>query len=115
MTSKSFEDRPHEACAEEGAYQPPCNHHHTRHADFQAAKETTRPRNFVAIARTAQDLKDALRGSQEWKWMPADQREALDVIACGMALVINGQANKPQTWDEIAEQAAAMAERVGRK
>lgn len=115
MIEKSFEDRQREACAEEGAFQPLGNHHHTRHADIRAAQETTQPRNFVGVARVSQDIKDVLRHAQNWQGMPADQREALEVIACGMALILNGQANKAQAWEEIAEQAAAIAARVARK
>lgn len=111
MIEKASHNSEREASAELGV-----THHRTRHADIESAqKESARPRNFVAIARTSQDIKDALRCSQEWKWMAADQRETLEVIATGMAMILNGQANKPQAWNEIAEQAAAIAERVGRK
>lgn len=120
MIDKSPEDRQREACAEEGAFQPPsfpsANHHRTRNADIKAAQEAeAKPRNFVGIARISQDIKEVLRHSQNWHGMPADQREALEVIATGMALIVHGQANKAQSWNEIAEQAAAIAERVGRK
>lgn len=116
MSAKPVEDRYHDACAEEGAFQPPANHHFTRSADIKAAQQAApQPRNFVGIARISQDIKEVLRHSQNWHSMPADQREALEVIATGMALIVHGQANRAQSWDEIAEQAAAIAERVKRK
>jgi hypothetical protein len=114
MTSESFEDRQREDCAEEGAFQP-TSHHHTRRADIAAAQANTPPRNFVGIARISQDLKDVLRHAQGWSGLPADQREALEVIATAKATILAGRANKADVWIEIAEQATAMAERVGRK
>lgn len=95
---------------------PADTNHRTRRADIAAAQEATpQPRNFVGIARISQDIKDVLRHSQNWPGMPADQREALEAIATGMAMILNGQANKPVAWNEIAEQATAIADRVGRK
>lgn len=116
MIDKATHDVQREAAAEEGALQPLSAGHRTRRADITAAQEAApQPRNLIAIARISQDLKEAIRHSQGWASMPADQLEALEAIACSMALILNGQASRAQAWDEIAEQAISMADRVGRK
>lgn len=53
-------------------------------------------------AQLAQLLKGILHGHKNWKDIPAEQRESLDMIAVKVSRLMNGNSNEPDTWLDIS-------------
>lgn len=58
--------------------------------------------DFRTNGRLSQKLKDVLRESQWWRIMPAEQREALDMICLKMSRIVSGRSCFPDHWDDIS-------------
>lgn len=69
---------------------------------------------FVDVAEIAQELKDTIRVGEtnRSEELPADQREALDMIASKIARVLGGDANYTDSWIDIAGYATLVADRL---
>ena len=69
---------------------------------------------FVSLAKTAQEFKSVLYrelGARN-KRLADDQAEALDMILTKIARIINGDANNPENFLDIAGYATLVAERL---
>lgn len=69
---------------------------------------------FISLAKTAQEFKSVLYrelGSRN-KRLADDQAEALDMILTKIARIINGDANNPENFLDIAGYATLVAERL---
>ncbi len=68
---------------------------------------------FLRNAATAQGIKAAFRSDgARWESLPADVREALDLIATKIARVITGGAEYLDHWDDIGGYSRLVADRV---
>lgn len=67
---------------------------------------------FVNQAQTSQDLKDSLQALEGWPLLPADMREALDLIAMKMSRIVHGNPSHIDSWDDIAGYARLVADRL---
>jgi hypothetical protein len=69
---------------------------------------------FADNARLAQALKRAMAEHAEdhGRTFTDDQWEALEMIATKMSRIVNGNPNKPDTWDDIAGYAKLVSDRI---
>ena len=67
---------------------------------------------FVNQAESSQNLKDTLHDTEGWPLLPADMREALEVIAMKMSRIVHGNPNHVDSWDDIAGYARLVADRL---
>lgn len=76
---------------------------------------------FLHNAVVAQALKRAMRGIPDpdnegaaWENLPADVREALDLIAMKISRVVTGDHRHLDNWDDIGGYAKIVADRLRR-
>jgi len=67
--------------------------------------------SFTANSETSQKLKDVIYAHNGYSHLNYSQREALDAICQKIARIMNGDANYPDNWHDIAGY-AALAERA---
>lgn len=68
--------------------------------------------DYAEQARIAQHLKDYFRLSPSWKSMQPHQRESLDMIACKISRILNGDPNHLDSWVDIAGYAEITRKRL---
>ena len=70
--------------------------------------------SFEGVAGFAQVMKGLIRDTQEGRgaYLPADQCEALDMIASKIARIVNGNADYVDSWIDIAGYATLVADRL---
>ena len=68
---------------------------------------------FIDVAEIAQELKDTIRigDTNREERLPADQIEALDMIASKIARILSGDSDYADSWIDIAGYATLVAER----
>jgi hypothetical protein len=69
---------------------------------------------FVDVAEIAQEIKATIRigDTNRSEELPADQIEALDMIASKMGRILGGDSNYVDSWIDIAGYATLVAERL---
>jgi hypothetical protein len=66
------------------------------------AERGARYGRFVDHAVIAQDLQDVIRGTDGWKKLAADQKQALTVITDKIARMLNGDPDYVDNWHDIS-------------
>ena len=72
----------------------------------------TRYGNFHMQACITQSLKHSLQEAPNWRTLPMDMREALEMIASKMARILNGDPTYKDSWHDIAGYAKLIEERL---
>jgi hypothetical protein len=67
---------------------------------------------FCEVALVAQNIKAAMRHSPNWSKLPADMREALEMIAAKSARILNGNPAHLDSWRDIEGYAKLISERL---
>ncbi|NLX17385.1 MAG: hypothetical protein GXY45_10525 [Ramlibacter sp.] len=68
---------------------------------------------FIDQAKISQSLQATLRhANNSWDKMQPDQREALEMIACKLGRIVNGDPDYIDSWDDIAGYAKLVADRL---
>lgn len=67
---------------------------------------------FIDNASIAQDLKDVIHNTANWNSMPADMKEALEMIASKMSRLLNGDMNHIDSWHDISGYATLVENRL---
>jgi hypothetical protein len=67
---------------------------------------------FCEVALVAQNIKSAMRHSPNWKRLPADMREALEMIAAKSARILCGSPAHFDSWRDIEGYAKLISERL---
>lgn len=57
---------------------------------------------FTENARVAQQIKEAMRASSNWRTLSADKSEALDFIASKIGRILAGDTEYADSWHDIA-------------
>jgi hypothetical protein len=65
--------------------------------------------NFPRQAKTAQSIKEVMRYTDNWEFMPEHQKEALELIATKLSRILNGNPAWHDTWHDIAGYAVLVA------
>lgn len=68
---------------------------------------------FEGNAVVAQAIKDAMRSHPKWADIPADGKEALDIIALKVSRIVTGNdPNYLDSWDDISGYVRCVTERI---
>lgn len=67
---------------------------------------------FGEVALVAQNIKAAMRHSPNWQRLPADMREALEMIAAKSARILCGDPTHLDSWRDIEGYAKLVSERL---
>lgn len=70
---------------------------------------------FAEQALIAQNLKSALRHTPNWKKLPADMKEALEMMASKTARILNGDFTYDDSWADIAGYAQLIVDKLNGK
>ena len=60
----------------------------------------------------SQNLKSAMRHSPNWQKLPADMKEALEMMATKMARILNGDFTYEDNWTDVAGYAQLIVDRL---
>ena len=71
--------------------------------------------SFNSCADVSQKIKAAMRLGHNWGYLDGDMREALEMIATKVARILNGNADIPDHWHDIAGYARLVEERLVRE
>ena len=69
---------------------------------------------FGEVALVAQNIKAAMRHSPNWQRLPADMREALEMIAAKSARILCGDFQHLDSWRDIEGYVKLVADRLER-
>lgn len=72
----------------------------------------TRYGTFAESALVAQNIKAAMRHSPGWQRLPADMREALEMIASKSARILCGDPTHIDSWRDIEGYVKLVADRL---
>lgn len=67
---------------------------------------------FSEQALVSQNIKSALRHSPNWKKLPEDMKESLELIATKLGRILNGDPNHEDSWVDIAGYAQLVVDRL---
>ena len=67
---------------------------------------------FVDHARITQNLKTMMTNSRNWKTLPDDMKESLEMVAHKIGRILNGDPNYADSWVDIAGYAKLVADRL---
>ena len=70
---------------------------------------------FKDNATISQELKEILHNSFNWKIMPPDMREALDMIVHKIARIVEGDFNYDDSWIDVSGYSTLIVERLHQK
>ncbi len=70
--------------------------------DSTLAERGTRYGEFEEHARITQAIKRAMMDSPNWKGLPDDMREALEMVAHKVGRILNGDPDYADSWHDIA-------------
>lgn len=76
------------------------------------AQRGARYGTFAESALVAQHIKAAMRHSPGWQRLPADMREALEMIATKSARILCGDPHHLDSWRDIEGYAKLIADRL---
>ena len=68
--------------------------------------------DYTTQAAIAQKMKDEFRECPGWVYLTFPQRESLDMIACKVSRILNGNPNHLDSWVDIAGYATIVATRI---
>jgi hypothetical protein len=68
--------------------------------------------DFYTQASSSVRIINALEGGKNWRWMEADQKEALILIAVKLGRILTGNAYEPDHWHDIAGYAQLVENRL---
>jgi len=68
--------------------------------------------NFSGHAEISQKLKTVMYETECWQDLPAEHREALDMIAHKIARILNGNPNHADHWHDISGYATLVEGRL---
>lgn len=69
--------------------------------DETLAERGNRYGEFAEHARITQNIKKAMQDSPNWKSLPDDMKEALEMIAHKMGRILNGDPTYIDSWHDI--------------
>lgn len=67
---------------------------------------------FARCSDISQQLKSVMQHQKGWARLAADQRESLEMIACKLSRILNGDPNHADSWADIAGYAKLVADRL---
>lgn len=67
---------------------------------------------FDEHARITQNIKRAMEDSRNWIDLPADMREALEMVAHKVGRILNGDPNYADSWHDIAGYVRLVEQRL---
>ena len=67
---------------------------------------------FAEQSLIAQNIKSAMRHSQNWRKLPADMKETLEMAASKIARILNGDPNYDDSWADLAGYAQLIVDRL---
>lgn len=67
---------------------------------------------FTGHARITQNIKRALVDSPNWKELPDDMKEALEMLAHKIGRILNGDPNYHDSWHDIIGYTKLVADRI---
>lgn len=94
-------------CAGEAAKQQP-----RELIDTTLVERGNRYGEFKDQAFIAQNIKAAMGEGRNWAFLPADIKEALDMIANKISRILNGDANYVDSWHDIIGYARLIEQRL---
>ena len=74
----------------------------------------TRYGEFLGVSMVAQNIKVAMRRSQNWKRLPADACEALEMVANKLGRILNGDCLYVDSWRDAEGYLKLVADRLER-
>lgn len=67
---------------------------------------------FARRSNISQQLKNVMKSQKGWTRLTADQRETLEMIACKVSRILNGDPNHVDSWVDIAGYAKLVSDRL---
>lgn len=67
---------------------------------------------FAEHARICQNIQEAMRDSPNWQFLPADQKQAMQVFADKIARCLNGDMAYDDNWRDIIGYATLVLNRL---
>jgi hypothetical protein len=67
---------------------------------------------FPEVALVAQNIKSAMRHSRNWRHLPADAKEALEMVANKMGRILNGDMSYVDSWRDAEGYLKLVADRL---
>lgn len=67
---------------------------------------------YVELAALSQCLKRLMRGSRNWKGLPPDSKESLEMIAVKIARILSGDPAERDHWHDIIGYAKLVDDRL---
>ena len=64
-------------------------------------ERATRYGSFKKNAQITQDIKKVMRNTRNWEALSSDKKEALEMIACKISRILNGDPNHYDSWHDI--------------
>lgn len=68
--------------------------------------------DLLTQSTVSQGLKDAMRSTQKWDDLKADQKECLEMIVHKIARILAGDPNFVDHWDDISGYSILVANRL---
>lgn len=86
----------------------------SRHPDISItlSQRGARYGAFAEHARITQNIKAALADSPNWAALPADMKEALDMVAHKLGRILNGDPAYHDSWHDIIGYTKLVADRL---
>lgn len=72
----------------------------------------TRYGEFTGVSLVAQNIKAAMRHSDNWAKLPADARESLEMVANKVARILNGDCLYVDSWRDAEGYLKLVADRL---
>jgi hypothetical protein len=72
----------------------------------------TRYGEFVGVSLVAQNIKAAMRRSDNWAKLPADAREGLEMVANKLGRILNGDCLYVDSWRDAEGYLKLVADRL---
>ena len=70
--------------------------------------------DFGSQALISQNIKAAMRHSPNWKKLPADMKESLEMVALKIGRILNGNPTYADSWVDIVGYAQLVVDRLER-
>jgi hypothetical protein len=77
------------------------------------AERGSRYGSFEGHAKITQAIKAAMQDSPNWSLLPADMKEALEMVAHKCGRILNGDPHFHDSWHDIVGYAKLVADRLG--
>jgi hypothetical protein len=68
--------------------------------------------DFANVAEVSQFIKNNMSSGRNWEFMPAHQKESLEMIASKIARIVCGDSNHHDSWHDIGGYAKLVADRL---